>query len=579
MAQSIKDSFLDLEKHRQLLEDNIAKLRKSLQHWQLWEAEYEGFKEEILAADPPPNREQLVAIGHAYEGDLITRKEVDDILGLKVSRSTAQVVNILDRRIDYVEQNIRTFLKQTQVAEDKLAAATIISTPDVRNEEGLPLTEIFEELDEEGNVVSSRISTPGGAKPQLLEVLEKAGVKLPSQESEKTEPVKEDAEESTKPARAKKGVSFAEDTKAGPEVAKSQTAKRIEDIMKLAKQSAEAPAEPPIIPTNESSDDAAMRREMLQYGMSEVGAVVAELNLEEGSDWSEEDYESESDDEEDEHGRSTGRVVDDEVRRRMIELEERMGSRVMENIGKKASDFEYVEEGIGRIKVNGTQEPDKSAEREDTTMPDVSKDEKKSVRFSEELDIAPSPAPVKRPLSPEPTATSRKVAPVGDIVERVAPASIAEPAPAKKQSRFKSARNPAPKNINGPFASNTPGSKPAFPLYPATPPGPKAFSTPIPFISGDERVRVVPSGPEGKTLASTIVERDVQDGSAAEPDEMDADLLNQEVATEYHRLRNRAIQRQGGFMQEEETEIVPLTEEEGGPKKMSRFKAARLARE
>jgi unconventional prefoldin RPB5 interactor 1 len=43
-------------------------------------------------------------------------------------------------------------------------------------------------------------------------------------------------------------------------------------------------------------------------------------------------------------------------------------------------------------------------------------------------------------------------------------------------------------------------------------------------------------------------------------------------------MRNRMIQRQGGFMKEEESEVVPFTEDEGGPKKMSRFKAARLAR-
>src|SRR5579862_7448492 len=35
----------------------------------------------------------------------------------------------------------------------------------------------------------------------------------------------------------------------------------------------------PIVPTDESPDDAALRREMLQYAFSEVGAVVAELEL------------------------------------------------------------------------------------------------------------------------------------------------------------------------------------------------------------------------------------------------------------------------------------------------------------
>src|ERR1019366_2435477 len=67
--------------------------------------------------------------------------------------------------------------KQLLTAENKLAAAIVISTPDDLNEDGLPLTEIFEELDDNGNIISSRVSTPGSSKAQLLEVLEKAGVK------------------------------------------------------------------------------------------------------------------------------------------------------------------------------------------------------------------------------------------------------------------------------------------------------------------------------------------------------------------------------------------------------------------
>jgi unconventional prefoldin RPB5 interactor 1 len=61
--------------------------------------------------------------------------------------------------------------------EQKLAAAIVISILDVRNEEGLLLTEIIEELDKAGNVISSHTSTPRSAKPQLLEVLKKVGVK------------------------------------------------------------------------------------------------------------------------------------------------------------------------------------------------------------------------------------------------------------------------------------------------------------------------------------------------------------------------------------------------------------------
>jgi len=64
MAQPVKDSFLDLERHRQLLEENIEKLRKSLRHWQMWEAEYEGLKEEILDT-PNPTQGQLSTICQA----------------------------------------------------------------------------------------------------------------------------------------------------------------------------------------------------------------------------------------------------------------------------------------------------------------------------------------------------------------------------------------------------------------------------------------------------------------------------------------------------------------------------------
>ena len=598
MAQKVRDSFLDLERHRQLLEENVEKLRKSLRHWQTWEAEYEGLKEEILAAKPTPNRKQLVALAHEYVGELVKTKEVEELLGPE-TRDAAQVVNLLDRRMDYVEQNVTTVQKQIEIAENKLATASIISTPEVMNEEGLPLTEIIEELDEDGNIVSSSTSTAASAKPQLLEVLKKAGVELPVDLSgsgsahaveQSAKPKSLLAAEnkpnpSSTPAKpAKKGVKFASDTKSGPEPQKSRTAKRIEEIMSIAKQSEAQSTDPPIVPTNESAEDAALRREMLQYGVSEVGAVVAELNLEDGSDWEDEDYEDYEDDDdatddEDSFGRSRGRAVDDELRQRMIDLEERLGVRMMENVGKKASDKDIVEEGIGRVTINAQtdgaiskSEEAKTASSLKPKIPTTSK----SVRFSDELDISVAPKPTAAPAPVERTA-----APVSDIVERNAPAKpTTMPEPQKKQSRFKSARAAPTNVVNGPLASSTTKQTgPSLQLFPAKSSSPKPFSQPIQFTAASENTRTVPTGPEGKTLAPQVIERDIPENtSAREPDELDPQLLHQEVATEYHKMRNRMIQRQGGFMKEEESEIVALTEEEGGAKKMSRFKAARLAK-
>lgn len=52
-----------------------------------------------------------------------------------------------------VQQNIKTVSSLLQVAEERYTSSQILSQPEVRNEEGLPLTDIYEELDEEGNVI------------------------------------------------------------------------------------------------------------------------------------------------------------------------------------------------------------------------------------------------------------------------------------------------------------------------------------------------------------------------------------------------------------------------------------------
>ena len=44
---SVKDSFVDVERYRLQLEENVAKLRASLKHWRTWEADYECMKEEL----------------------------------------------------------------------------------------------------------------------------------------------------------------------------------------------------------------------------------------------------------------------------------------------------------------------------------------------------------------------------------------------------------------------------------------------------------------------------------------------------------------------------------------------------
>ncbi|KFZ16769.1 hypothetical protein V502_04914 [Pseudogymnoascus sp. VKM F-4520 (FW-2644)] len=613
MAQPLNDSALqDLERHRLLLETQITQLRKALQTWQLWSAEYEGLKEEIESLSSPTN-EDLLAIGQSFNGQVVTLVEIDDILNLKgEQRNAAQIINLLDRRLDYVAQNVKTAEKQLHAAEDKLEKVGMVSEEledGARDDEGLPLTEIIEELDDEGNVISYKTNTPGSEKQQLLDVLRQVGVTEEEIQARGLEPVdatevEEDdvtkvlpttskpslkeptdtATEDAAPTRPsiqprKKSVTFTDDTKPGPSSEPTQTDDRVAQIMSLSKaQNEPLPStgpDAPIVPTSETEEEAALRREMLQYSMSEIGAVVAELDLESGSEWSEDDegYDdefSDGDDDEDAFGRSTRKAVDDDLHQRMRELEEKLGVRMMQNLGPKPSldvSTERTEPDAGIAQIKITQEDvDRAAQLQSPDKPaeeggKVVKKGKKGVRFAEDIDVSPAPETkaAGKPTPPKPTVVP---APITDIVERQ-PAPVAAPTPptAKKVSRFKSSRqaNPA-----------------------------QSFIPPQPPVQSSRSERTVPTGPENTTLATQVVEREVVESNAVtEPDELDPGLLHQEVSTEFHRLRNRMIQREGGFKKQEQEvddegtilEYADVYDDEGRPKKVSRFMAARLGRQ
>ncbi|KAF4464772.1 udp-galactose transporter like [Fusarium albosuccineum] len=595
MAEA-KDSLLDLERHRSQLEENVAKLQRALQHWQTWDAEYEALKEEVDAVCKTGGTE-LATIQSGFDGELVTRKEIDDIFGAKTPKSKEQILNVLDRRIDYVTKNIQSLQKQIEAAEDELAAATVISQPDATDEDGLPITEIIEQLDDDDNVVSYQLNQPGDSVPHVKEALEKAGVKdleeggpasqrepsqqqgsEPSQKSVSQQPAVETQPAATKEVvqplpSASKGVSFAADTKTQdgptPTAQVSWNARRVEEIMNHAKEQEKLSGQQPIVPDDEDEDDAELRRQMLAYS-GEIGAVVAELQLEEGDsdnddydfEYSDEGFEDDDDDEEDKYGRSTGRVVTDGYRQRMLELEKKLGikSRFTEKVeqedeGESSSD----DEGIGRIVVKPSPEATSSAAKPAPTKSNMKEKQpeqangKKGVRFASNLDIAPDDEPAALTALPVREAPLKDkepvVEPLSDVIERSGPAKTPDTKSSRKPSRFKKARNTD------------------------VPPGP--LDVPAKFMDQDRPT--APTGPEGATIADTLVEREL---SAAPrfPDEIDDEMIHHEVADEYQRMRKKFIQREGGFLKEDESPIQPLDEADGGREKVSRFKAARLSK-
>ena len=567
---STATSFIDVERHRKTLEQNLVKLEEALDEWRQWKSEYESLKKEVgRCADAP----SLTTTRQAYRGDLVDEKELLDIFGKGDSKTVQQVISVLTNRIDYVSKNITSLQNQLEAAQNKFAAADVFSNPNAADEGGLPITEIMEELDDDDNVLSYSLQTPGDNQAQLLDALKKAGLAeapTPSAppainrqtSSEKTLdneaqaranaiknksirniPMRPKVPAQSEPKPKRKGVTFAEDTKTEnelkeEEVQRTPNADQIEDIMRQAKEQEEIISNP-VIPVDESEEEAQLRRDMLTYNLSELNPVVAELTLEEGDysgdDFDSEDYTDEEEDEdEDRWGRSTSSVVDDDYRQKMIEIQERLlgSQKTSQDHATKlyAEDNDGDLQGIGRITIKKDDPAASDSLKQDGA---VATNKKKGVHFASALDVAEETKPLVEPLAPE-------------IVERKSN-TTADPtqvsAPAKKPSRFKSSRAAG------------------VPILPEAPP------THSPYA---------PSGPEGKTLADAVLERG---GVSApkEPDELDAGLLRQEAATEYYKMRNRMIQKQGGFMKEDENPIQPLDEEEGGPKRMSRFKAARLA--
>lgn len=625
MAAPVKDHFLDLERHRRQLEENVTRLQTALQHWRLCDAEYEELKEAIEASPESIGAKELQQIREGFKGEVISDSEVDQLF----EKPHQTIINLLDRRIDYVTKNVETLEKQLQSAEQKLATATVVMDPDVRDEDGLPFTDIIEELDENDNVVSSHLQRPGDMQPQMMEALAKAGIKEKDVlegieedkgvangtevEDEVTEdhqvedqgaspnksteekytpeaPIQEeqhaDSSETKSPAKpskppTKRAVSFADDTKPGDDEVSDQdtlppvsrNAKIMADLMEQARLQA-IPSPNPVIPEDESPEDAEMRREMLRYGMTDIAPIVAELEIDEEGDseyeeaYSDYDEEPEDEDEYDENGRYKYRVVDENIHARMQELQEKLGFKstreLMEESRMEMEDTDpdngkLLDGGIGRITVQPTA-PAKSSLKTTEKAPET-KSAGKGVKFASELDIADSSTEPAETAAPEPNFVDPMRTTIVERAPTTRPAASATATTPKKASRFKKAKTGA----------TTSSTLDALPIR-------QPHNAPTRFLDADTDVRTAPAGPEGRTLADAIVERDLP-SDVKEPDEFDAALLHQEAAVEYNRMRNRMIQKEGGFVKEREAPIeYPEDVDEGG-KRLSRFKAARLARQ
>lgn len=401
-----------------------------------------------------------------------------------------------------------------------------------------------------------------GTKQQREPVLNGTSRAMPEKQNPKI-PETTHKSSARKPGSPKKSVSFVSDVQdeSTADNASYHKAREQDLLNEISDREADeferkAMAEA-VIPEGETSEDAALRRQMIQYNMEEVGAVVAEIDLEDDAN-STSEYDSETflenfddtemeDDEneqEDEFGRTSNqKPLDEAYVKRMQALSDRLKAEPMINLGP-----DHPKEAKMR-----------STTREPAAHPKKTNDipTKKGVRFAEDLDIQESPeVSVANLLAASSAMTGTPIAAPPSFKQGASLNGSMEdndPEP-KKMSKFKAARAKAATNasIANTFNSNPHSKAPGS------------------------------AKPPPKILADTLVERPftgskVTSSGPDEPDDLDPGLLKNQVSTEYHRLRTRQIQREGGFVRNSEDQAeVQLAEEEGGPKKMSRFKAARL---
>lgn len=673
----------EIERQRRALEENVQKLRQSLKHWQTWEAEYEGLKEELIATGPEELTAEAVSeICKTYGGALVTEKEILELAGQADSdsppRRRGQILGQISRRQEYVQRNIDTISRQFFVAEGKLeefAFASVTASGvygdgigEDEDEGALPLSEIHEELDDDDNFVRGEVRRPEEATGKVLERLRMAGLSekdlgasgaktdsvepaaptspaSPQRSSAIKSPIASaapatDSQSPERPAIRKKSVSFSADTKEGETMERSNSEERKKSVSFADKVAIARAAPPPdtrsvsfskdveeipvsnaaskippdpsvqqipintdpdsqnhlrgyfkpgdkvfelneddettqphiVMPEGESEEDAAMRREMLNYHLNEVNNVVATMQLDDPDDDDDEHDDSHSEyttseyqdedtpytsglsdsdaESEDEFGRSKRPAVTDAYRDEM----EALKARLIGNLGKIAlpdevegdeADAEIDPADARRLVIREKRSSIISNSSDGEKRPSVAG--KKRVSFAEALDVAkPSSPPHKANKHIE----GESVPPiVGGIAERTTAASHSLPAatPPASFSRFKQARAKA--------------------------------------VPADEEVDTrsgAPTGPPGIPMADQLLERTPATVKAPDADGYDPLLARRELASEYYRRRNDMVREQGGFkvQKDEDEDMGELMEERdnGQVKKVSRFKAARLGR-
>ncbi|KAG0125061.1 Prefoldin subunit-domain-containing protein [Tuber indicum] len=594
-----------LELHRQRLEASLEKLKKAIRHWQISSAEYEALREELQVLPSDATREDMLKVGSGFGGTVVDEEDVKALLGdnVGIKRTVDQAIAAVGHRINYVQENVDKVQKQIDQGETELAPLLVVSEPDLKAEDGLPIMDIREELDEDGNIINTTIN---GADPSSAKALDTT----PLEQLQKMVGTDEDAKEQKLPVEASEGTSEnkpAEASKPSPRVPSPSARKsdktpakgELDGVKTISPKDEEGGGfvrvlDDPVlneedfvkeVPTD-SPEEAEMRKQMLNYNLQEIGAVVAEINLEdEGiyygheSDSNEETDELDSEDE-DRYGRTATRVITLEYQKEMEDLARKIKER---GVAARAAEAKLREE--------------ESQQRKDEAKTRKPKPKKKGVRFAAEPEISPAPPPMPDFPAPPSAHNTEDALPllvdllVMDAMRRsgTVPGNTA-PVKEKGPSIFKSEKvkvqNKKIEEIRERVVPTSVISLDVMERYADD--GSTSLESPTSKsrkVSRFKAAMAIPQGddvdndvsPPKTSTNGSVIEREVSESTPVQPpDELNPLTHRSEVAVEYHRLRNKMIQQQGGFVESREEMAKVLLDDNGETQKVSRFKAARM---
>lgn len=445
-----------VEEARQALEYKILKLRNSLAQWRTREAEYEAFKEELISLNPNATAEDIIEFSTNFGGDIINEREIKDLLGYDrttTRRTKSQVEDSLSKRVDVARKNVDTLQKQIDRAVTEFEQP-LDATADTGEDQ--PVMEIYEEIDDVGNVLSSRLIR-ADPDSKTLDALfnntigkgKSGNVQMQERSSPSSKGTQDVTVPGSSPSEVPNSANVASEVK-GPSTFLGATG----PILELDENDNVIRSIP------STSEDITTHRAEVFENASTLGPIVATMDIEEESDFSEDDDENYD---EDEHRFVIGRSREelegtewemDNIRdnltpeyiAEMEALVKKYNQPVMGNLGPQDVGFALgtsLNEPVP--KASSTLRPHSPSQENEHGG--KSKSARKGVRFAEELDIASEPTNKVEKTVEQPALPIRaKQATISDVVER-APVSISsntvESGGKKRTSRFKTARQKA----------------------------------------------------------------------------------------------------------------------------------------